>query len=76
MTIIRYLWGTLLGVLGALSLLRALEQLVFGGGSGGSILVGAAMGLGLLMVAKKRLDKARAQGRPAPSAGNRDPSPS
>ncbi|MFP2957689.1 hypothetical protein ACLEPN_07620 [Myxococcus sp. 1LA] len=67
MAIFWYLMTTLLGALGALGVLRALERLIFGGGSG-SLLVQAAMGFGFLMLAKRALGKARAQGRPAPTA--------
>ncbi|QQR46129.1 hypothetical protein JKA73_08460 [Myxococcus xanthus] len=64
MPIFWYLMVTLLGALGTLSVLRVLERLVFGGGSG-SLLVQAGMGLGCLMLAKRALGKARALRRPA-----------
>ncbi|QDE84887.1 hypothetical protein BHS07_26955 [Myxococcus xanthus] len=75
MAIFWYLLVTLLGALGTLSVLRVLERLVFGGGSG-PLLVQAGMGLGLLMLAKRALDKARASRRPARPAGSSDPNPS
>ncbi|NTX40297.1 hypothetical protein HUA78_38305 [Myxococcus sp. CA033] len=72
MAIFWYLLVTLLGALGTLSVLRVLERLVFGGGSG-SLLAQAGLGLGFLMLAKKALGKARALKRPAPPAGGTDP---
>ncbi|AGC44923.1 hypothetical protein MYSTI_03617 [Myxococcus stipitatus DSM 14675] len=68
MTFFLYLRLIFFGAFGALASLRALEQIIFGGRGGfGPILVQAALGAGALMVAKRALDKLRAQRRPAPS---------
>lgn len=59
-----YLMTVLFGALGALSLLRVLEQLVFEGGKG-PLAMQAGMGVGFVMLAGKALAKARAPRRPS-----------
>jgi hypothetical protein len=55
-----YLVTVLLGAFGALSLLRSLERLVFGGGQG-SLAVQVLIGVVALFFAWKSLGKARAR---------------
>ncbi|MBF5041731.1 hypothetical protein FGE12_04965 [Aggregicoccus sp. 17bor-14] len=59
-----YLMVTLFGALGALCLLRVLERLAFGGGSG-ALSMQAGMGIGFLLLAHKSLRKAQTLRRPA-----------
>lgn len=70
MAIFWYLVMMLCGALGALGVLRAVERVVFGGGSG-SVAVQFGMGLGLLFLAVRARRKAIAARRPQSAAQER-----